>query len=153
MYPQPFQGSFASCNPRTQVLAGAGALIAADPDGLEVGVFAWADALTGRAANERTTPEQRLGFVLPICGDGRIVRVVRGVTWIRPGFAVTLCNKGDFYARFSGGAQRGQPVYASTVDGSAISGYAVGAELTPWSVITSCSPGGLAIISTWSKFT
>jgi hypothetical protein len=146
------QGGFASCNPRTQILAGPLALRASDPDGIEVSVFGWADIETGYASNERTDSEQRVGFVLPICGDGRLVRRVAGQSFIRPGYPVTLAERGDFWALFAGGAIKGQVVYANPLDGSAISGYALGAEATSWRVITSCSPGGLSIISTWSNF-
>ncbi len=146
---RPAEGAFASPNPRTQTLAGMGALVAAS-DGLSVGRFGWADISTGSAANARTNAEQRLGFVLPVIGTWQRVYTERGQRFIRPGLAVTLCNKGDFWAKFAGGAVRGQRVYANLLDGSAISGYDADAELTGWSVVTSCAPGQLAIISTWS---
>lgn len=149
---RPTEGGFASNNPRTQVLAGAGALVAADPVGLEAARFGWADLTLGTASNERTTAAQRLGFVLPLCGDWQRVYVERGQRWIRPGLPITLCVRGDFWARFSGGAVPGQRVYADPLDGSLLSGYVASAELTPWSVITSAAPGQLAIISTWSNF-
>jgi hypothetical protein len=147
-----YEGAFAGNNPRTTTLAGAGALRAAEPDGLAVGRFGWADRSTGRAANERTNPEQLLGFVLPTIGGGQKVYVELGLVYVRPGLEVTLCSRGDFYARFAAGAIAGQPVYASVIDGSVICGQAPNAELTPWSVVTNCGPGELAIISTWSYF-
>jgi hypothetical protein len=147
-----FEGAFAGPNPRTTTLAGAGALRAADPDGIAVGRFGWADKATGRAANERTNPEQLLGFVLPTIGGWQKVYVGLGRVYVRPGLEITMCSRGDFFARFAGGALAGQPVYASILDGSAICGQAPNAELTPWSVVTNCGPGELAIISTWSFF-
>lgn len=147
-----FEGDFASCNPRAQVLTGPGALVAGNPEGVSVGRFAWADIDTGQANNARTNSQQILGFVLPLCGGWQRVYVARGQSWIRPGLAITLCSRGDFWARFASGAQVGNPVYADILDGSVISGYSAGAELTPWTVLSSCLPGQLAIISTWSKF-
>ncbi len=82
-----------------------------------------------------------------------MVRRVVTQQFLRPGLAATLCVRGDFWAQFAGGAIKGQPVYADLLDGAAVSGYAAGAELTPWSIVTSCDPGGLAIISTWSNYT
>lgn len=132
------------------MLAGS-VMFRAGENGLAVGRFAWADHETGLAANERTDPRQLLAFVLPIFDGVNAVRVSRGVRYIRPGLGVTLMSGGDFWARFASGAQAGQPVYASQVDGSAISGQAGGAELTPWWVATDAAPGDLAIISTTSK--
>lgn len=123
----------------------------AGEDGLAVARFAWADHSTGLAANERTSAAQQLGFVLPIFDGINAVRTSRGVRYIRPGLGVTLMTGGDFWARFESGASAGQPVYASLVDGSPISGQADGAELTPWFVVNDTEAGGLAIISTTCK--
>ncbi len=142
-------GAFASCNPRAVILAGVAAFRASEPDGLAVGMFGWGDPATGYAANERTDSAQMLGFVLPVYGGYTPMRRTFTRSYIRPGYQVTMCSRGDFWTRFPAGAEAGQPVYASTVDGSAVSGYAAGAELTPWVVVTPCGPGGLAIISTY----
>lgn len=146
-----FDGAFASCNPRTQVLAGAGGLVAGNPDGVAVARFGWANADTGRVLNERGSPSDRLGFVLPVCGSWQRIYWNESKRWLRPGLAVTLCTRGDFWVCFPGGALRGQRVYAGALDGTPISGYAADAELTPWSVVTSAAPGQLAIISSWSN--
>lgn len=143
----PFEGAFASTNPRAVLLAGS-LMYRAGEDGLAVARFAWADPVTGFAANERTSPGQLLAFVLPIFDGRNAVRISRGVRYIRPGLGVTLMTGGDFWARFEAGASAGQPVYASPVDGSVISGEADGAELTPWVVVNDTDAGGLAIIST-----
>lgn len=146
-----FEGAFASSNPRASTLAGVGQLRAADPDGLAVARFGWADKSTGRAANERTSAQQVLGFVLPVINNYQRIYVGLGrLIYVRPGLEVTLAARGDFYARFRNGAVSGMRVYASTVDGAPLSGDDGAAELTPWSVVTSCGPGQLAIISTWS---
>ena len=149
--PRVFEGAFASTNPRATTLAGGARLRAAEPDGLAVSRFGWADLSTGRASNERTSPTQLLGFVLPVIAGWQRVRIDLGRVWVRPGLEITMCSRGDFYARFANGAQAGQRVYASIVDGGAISGYAADAELTPWSVVTGCGPGSLAVISTWTN--
>lgn len=60
---------------------------------------------------------------------------------------------GDYWVRFAWGAQAGAVVYASTVDGTAISGESDASEATRWYVVTDTAPGGLAIISTTSRVT
>lgn len=144
-------GAFASCNPRAVILAGVAALRAADPDGLAVGVFAWADSETGVAANTRTAAHQRVGFVLPVWGGSIPMRRNVRRLYVRPGYQITMMAAGDFWAFFEGGAEVGAQVHASLLDGAAISGYAADSEPTPWYVATEAPPGGLAIISTWSK--
>lgn len=144
------EGAFASQNPRATLLAGSLSFRAGD-DGLAVARFGWADVDTHLAANSRTNPTQLLGFVAPVVAGNSAVRVTRGVRYIRPGVGVTLMAGGDFWARFPGGATFGQRVYASLVDGSAISGEAADSEPTPWYVVTDTMPGGLAIISTTTK--
>lgn len=134
------------------MLAGSFMLRAAE-DGLAVARFAWADLDTGLAANTRTAPAQQLGFVIPVQNYVYAVRIARGQRYIRPGVAVTLMKSADVWVRFAAGAYAGQQVYASLVDGAAISGEADAAEPTPWFVVTDCQPGGLAIISTTSKVT
>jgi len=149
-----FAGAFASCNPRTQVLAGMAALRAADPDGVALGRFGWADLSSGTVASERTASDQKLGFVIPVCSDWyKVYRSTVGEAWLRPGIEVTVCVRGDFWGFFPNGAIRGQPVYANPLDGTLISGYDPAGELTPWSVVTDVDAGGLAIITSWSTFT
>lgn len=145
------EGSFASRNPRAVLLAGSSAFVAPEPNGLAVARFAWADVETGIASNTRTSANQLLGFVLPVANGNTAVRVANGQRFLRPGVTVTLMQAGDFWVRFMTGAIAGQAVYASQVDGTAISGQADGAELTPWFVVNDAGPGGLAIISTTSK--
>lgn len=127
--------------------AGPIALRAGGAEGVEFGFFAWVDEDTGLVDNVRTSEGQRLGLVLPLVGSYQ-VPAVWGV--IPPGYEVTLATRGDFFATFPNGATKGQQVFASTVDGSPISGETAGAQATPWYVVTDAPPGGLAIISTWS---
>ncbi len=110
--------------------------------------FAWADVETGLAASQPQAADNLLGFVQPY--PGYAWRAVRDGRIIRPGYGVTLFAAGDFYAMFPGGAEGGARVYASTLDGTPISGEAVDAEITPWYVAAGCAPGELAIISQWS---
>lgn len=114
--------------------------------------FGWANPSTGRAANTRANDAELLGFVSPVPGYWRWATA--GGVVIRPGYQATLFSAGDYWARFADGAEPGAFVYASLVDGAPIAGYTEPAdsELTPWTVIAGTEPGGLAIISTWSKF-
>lgn len=125
----------------------------AGEDGLAVGRFGWANIDTARANNARSSPDDLLGFVIPVADGAQAIRITRGVRYIRPGVGVTLMSAGDYFARFPAGALAGSRVYASLIDGSAISGEAADAEATPWYVVTDTAPGGLAIISTTIKVT
>lgn len=124
-------------------MAGAG-FFRSGPDGLIMAHFGWADPETGLARN---IPDGLLGLVGLVAGARRLS--LNGVT-LRPGYGCTLFSAGDFYVRFADGASPGQRVYASELDGTPISGEAVGAIPTPWYTVSGCPPGGLAIISTWS---
>ncbi len=150
----PFPGGFASHNPRTSVVAGAG-FLRSGPDGLIAAHFGWGDPSTGYAWNTRTTVDSLLGLVAPLPGYWRHA-TTRWGRLIRPGYQTTLYSTGDFWLEFADGAQPGADVYASLVDGSAKAGYVdsppADAELTPWNVIVGCEPGGLAVVSTWNKF-
>lgn len=154
-----FEGQFVQPNPQYQLSnppytsapAGAGQFVAA-PGGLIQGRFGWGDPSTGLASNVPTAGAT-LGVVLPYAGWradwGRVyfdptVNAYR----IREGLNVTLMTGGPFWLRFAAGAVAGQPVYASNVDGAALSGYTAEATLTPWKVSTPTAPGGLAIVST-----
>jgi len=130
------------------MLAGSIALRAGGSEGLEPGVFGWADN-EGLVSNTKSLfGVQRLGLVLPIM-NFRPVPPMWGV--VPPGYQVTLAIAGDFYVGFPDGAEQGYPVYASLFDGTPISGETPDAELTPWTIVIGCPPGGLALISTWSK--
>jgi hypothetical protein len=149
---QATEGVFASRNPRVVLLAGSVAFRAGN-DGLAVARFGFADVDTGLVDNARTSPAQLLGFVFPAVNGNSAVRVSRGQRYVRPGVGVTLMQGGDFWVRFIGGALPGARVFASQVDGTAISGDAADAEPTSWYVVTYAEPGGLAIISTTCKVT
>ena len=150
----PVEGAFASYD-----LAGAHQLLfptypaslVADPVGTSVARFGWTDAAT--VYNTRRNADDVLGFVGSVYGTWqRVYADATGRVWTaRAGLPVTLYQAGTFWARFVAGAYGGDPVYASLVDGGAVSGYASNAELTKWSVMTACQPGELAIISTWGE--
>lgn len=114
--------------------------------------FAWADPNTGLVFPSLVAGAL-LGFVQPVAGfRRRLTEATAAGLMIRPGYQCTLFSAGDFFARFPAGAVAGNRVYASVLDGNAFSGEADDAEPTPWFVTTSCGPGGLAIISTWSTY-
>lgn len=142
-----FPGAFASNNPRSVVIAGGGFFTSGD-DGLIIAQFGWADPLTGKAGNLYNS-DGLLGLVAPVVGLRRRLSV-DSVT-VRPGYPVTLFSAGDFYVRFAAGAEPGNRVYAAMLDGAAISGEADAAIATPWYTVSGCPPGGVAIISTWSR--
>lgn len=125
--------------------------------------FGWGNNAARTVANTRTGAQDQLGVVVPLAsgygagviGFGRswqfydpLVRAFR----IRQGLPVTLMAQGDFWLRFVGGAYTGSRVYASLVDGSAISGETDNAEQTPWLVCSNAPGGGLAMVSTSAYF-
>lgn len=166
---QVYEGAFASRsvfqNGETvfpSALAGQGAYVA--PEGGTIqGRFGWGSALDGFVANTRRNASDQLGVVLPLRSTTRAMVVGWGWSWqfwdpvanafrTRQGLGVTLMAAGQFWLRFNGGAYAGNPVYASLVDGSAICGETVGAELTPWKVCSNAGPGELAKVSTSAFF-
>lgn len=158
--PPAVEGAFASYNPRFQISSS----LQAEPNGLALGRFGWADRSTGLAYSARQSPSDQLGWVQPVPIVGiwadwryRYWDPVRCCFVLRGGMEATLNTRGDFWARFPGGSYVTQTVYANVLDGTALAvdrntGPVDGYEVTPWSVVTEASAGGLAIISTWSTF-
>lgn len=162
LYPQVYEGAFASLPLQANlernfpsVLCGAGGFVSCSPLGTLQGRFGWGDITTRQVNNARLNASDSLGVVIPL--------ERYGPTWqyydrsfnayrIRAGLNMTLMAQGNFWLRFAGGAYAGQPVYASLVDGSALSGETDGAELTPWFVCSNAGPGRLAMVSTYAKF-
>lgn len=178
----PYEGAFASrvlgqnlelLSPYASAPGGAGAW-RAGPGGLLQGRFGWGDPLTGCALNALVTPGSPLGVVLPlrsvnnanggvIGGPSSFGGPVASWSWetydrvfkswrLREGIVTTLMAAGNFWLRFAGGANYGDTVYASQMDGSAISGALDGAIETPWKVCSEASAGSLAMVSTTAKF-
>lgn len=136
-------------------VAGPSGSARAGAGGIAIGRFVWIRP-DGVALNQRTSPDDVLGYVLPEFGPGvdwrRVFYDEVSRTWrIRQGMNVSLLASGNVWARFAGGAYVGDQVYANVLDGSAISGQSVTGELTPWFVATAATPGQIAAISTWSK--
>ena len=163
--------------PFASTVAGPGAPVSNTPGTIQ-GRFGWLDPSTNLVNNTRVTSADKIGIVVPFQslngGNGGVVGGPYGLagpaaswTWefwdctvtpagglrVRPGIVVTLHSRGNFWLSFAGGAIPGNPVYASLTDGSAISGPAAGAELTPWLVCSLAPPGQLAIVSTSAYFT
>jgi hypothetical protein len=163
--------------PFKSLTAGPGAARASAPGTIQ-GRFGWLNSASGLVNNTRTASDDAQGIVIPFRSlngsNGGVMGGPRSLagpqaswTWefydpsvtpcgglrVRPGLAVTMAARGNFWLRFAGGAIPGNQVYASLTDGSAISGAADGAELTPWLVVTLATPGQLAIVSTAAMFT
>lgn len=141
-------------NVAATVNAGPAGALVAGLHGVAIGRFGWADE-NGLVLNERTSGFDVIGLVVPRLGPGVDWRQVfyddASDTWrIRQGLPLTMLSRGSVWARFPGGAYAGQMVFANVLDGTPLSGYSPDGELTRWSVVTSCRPGELAVISTWS---
>ena len=144
------EGYFASPNPAFCVDNPQPGTLVAGENGCIVGRFARADA-EGIVWNGRRSALDTLGFVLSVPANRGAMYWSNGAAVLRQGLPITLMSGGDFWCRFSYGASVGAQVYASLVDGGAVSGYASGCEPTRWYVVTPAAPGGLAIISTTSR--
>ena len=159
--------------PFASAVAGAGALRAA-PGGVLQGRFGFASVSTGLVWNFQQDPSDVVGVVIPLNSvNGANGGVVGGPaslggrqaqwTWqvwdkaarawrLREGLVCTVAMRGNFYLRFPGGADYGNTVYASLIDGTAISGPSDGAVQTPWIVCGDCGPGSLAVVSSTAFF-
>lgn len=165
-----FEGGFATRNPFASVIANAGALTAG-PNGVTIGRFGYQEPATGQVSSTRSTLTQKVGFVLPQWGTWNKIYSQEGTWILREGLMVTLAAKGDFWCRFMGGAFPGEPVYASWVDGSALTVPIVwtadelaltadsiftadgaASELTQWVVASFAPPGGLAVITPYATY-
>lgn len=150
-YPAPgVEGGFASTNEHMTYLAGEGALVAG-AGGLTIGRFAW--AVNGQATNAGTGEPS--GFVHR---DGQAVItdwLGAASNVIQVGREVTLMTRGDFWARTSTAATRGQKIFASLTTGQVQTG-AAGATIagfveTNFFAGSACDANELVKISTWSK--
>ncbi len=120
-----------------------------------MGHFGWGDGDSGQVLNTRTSPNQIQGFICRVFGMWTHVYLNEstGDSYLRQGLPCPLMKTGAFWAKFPGGAQAGQQVLASLVDGTCFSEApgSIQVEATPYYVATNCPPNGLAVISTWSK--
>jgi hypothetical protein len=163
----PYEGSFAYPTPHyweppggppyPSVLAGEGQLQAGTmpgQSGIAAGRFGWANPDTGIVLNTRSTAQDQLGVVIPRRVNWEAAYFSQGSRWLRAGYGVTVISAGAFWLRFPGGAFRGDPVYASLTDGTAVSGAGTsGTELTKFFVTYGCDPGSLAQVSSYAGFT
>lgn len=133
---------FPSDNPRAVALGGLSSFRAA-PSGLFTNRFAWADPTTGLVSNVYA-PSCVLGLVSPLWNQTTVPKVPGG-------YQATLFSGGNFLVRFPAGASIGERVYASAIDGTAVSGETEDSYITPWYVASNAAPGGNAIITTWSR--
>lgn len=178
----PFEGAFASrvlgqnlefLGPYHSSLAGPGAW-RAGVGGLLQGRFGFGDPTTGDVLNAQTTAADALGVVIPLRSFNRANGGVIGgpaafggpiASWswqtydrvykawrLRQGIVATLMDKGNFWLRFDGGANYGDTVYASLVDGSAISGVVDSAVGTAFVVCSNANAGCLALVSSTARF-
>lgn len=179
-----YEGAFASrvlgqnletLAPFASSLAGSGAWRAA-PGGLLQGRFGFGDYLTGLVTNAAPIDLYELGVVIPlqstndangdvVGGPARFGGPWARWTWqtwdktakawrLREGLVTTLMPNGNFFLRFAGGANYGDTVYASTVDGTAVSGAGVANTVaTAFKVCSPGGPGSLVVVSSSAKFT
>lgn len=180
----PYEGAFASrvisqnletLAPFASVLAGGGAWRAGN-GGLLQGRFGWGNPTTGLVLNSPTTPGDAFGVVIPlqsvnnanggvVGGPTRFGGPAAAWTWqvydplykafrLRQGIVATLMDRGNFWLKFAGGANYGDTVYASTVDGSAISGDpGTNAVMTVFKVVGEGGCGSrLVRVSSTAKF-
>lgn len=123
--------------------------------GIAAGRFGWFNPADGIVLNTRTTAGDSIGVTIPRGVNWESCYWSQGSRWLRAGYQMSLITRGAFWLKFPGGAFRGDPVYASLVDGTAVSGNNVtlSVELTKFFVTRGCTPGSLAQISTWANFT
>ena len=127
VYPQPapaVEGDFCSKNPRYNVLAGPGGMIAGSA-GVTVGRFAWAfpplDADGGPAVVQNSGWGPVTGFVGRRQGAGLITTFLADASMvINAGLPVTLYDSAEFWAKNtgSGEAQAGMKAFANMLTGA-----------------------------------
>lgn len=112
-------GDFASANPRANVLAGEGALVA-DIGGCVVGRFAW--LLSEKAKNSGAGSPA--GFVHREMNALITTFLADSSNTVLQGYPVTVYNEGDFWAKTLTTAVRGDNVYADHNTGAVAAGSA-----------------------------
>lgn len=149
--PPAVEGDFASSNPRANVLAGQGALVAG-ANGVIVGRFAWASASgvvssTGTGAPTGFVHREQQALITAFLASTSMA--------VPQGFPVTLHSAGDFWVKNAGTAAAtiGQKVFTKNADGSCISGEA-GATIanyteTKWYVASAAAAGELMKMSSY----
>lgn len=143
--PRGVAGDFASTNPRNSMLAGEGALVAAEP--ITVGQFAFADLATGKVYAEFTAG-LRVGFVHR--NNQAVVALGQAASMTIPtGKEVTLFTSGDFYAVSPATVAANAAVYAADADGE-VSDQADDAQATNFVFAEAAEAGALVKITRFS---
>jgi len=139
-------GDFASSNPRWNVLAGPGALVAG-PAGVTVGRFAWVDPARRLVANQGSGAPD--GFVHREQQALITAFLAEGSNIVPPGFGITLHSGGDFWVMNDGTtqAQINQKAYANYADGKVTFG-ATGAPVSAASVTGSVAASTASVTGT-----
>ena len=163
--------------PFASALSGAGSW-RSPPGGLLQGRFGFGDYSSGLVYNSplNLAVPYELGVIIPlestnnangnvVGGPARFGGPWARWTWetwdktnrawrLRQGLMVTMMPNGNFYLKFAGGANYGDTVYASLVDGTAVSGSGVANTVeTNFKVCGNGAPGRLVIVSSSAKFT
>lgn len=120
--------------------------------GIAAGRFGWVNLLTGIVLNSPSSDADPVGVVIPRRVNWEAAYWSEGSRWLRAGFGVTVISRGAFWLKFPAGAFRGDPVYANTTDGTAISGASDDGVQTKFFVTFGCDPGSLAQVSTFTGF-
>lgn len=146
------------------------------PGGLLQGRFGFGDYSTGIVSNAAPAGPYELGVVIPlestnnangdvVGGPAKFGGPLARWTWqtwdktakawrLRQGLMATMMPNGNFFLKFAGGANYGDTVYASTIDGTAVSGAGVANTVaTAFKVVGRGGPGALVIVSSSAKFT
>jgi len=128
-------GDFASSNPRSSVLAGPGGLVSGAA-GVTIGRFAWAtnpvdgSGSPSQVSNNGVGPvtgfvhREQQGLITTYLAESGMV--------IKPGFAMTLMDSGDFWVTNDGATQAlpGMKAFANYADGKVTFAAAGGAAAT-----------------------
>lgn len=122
------EGSFASANPYSSMVAGDTALVAGSA-GVIVGRMAWARNDNSVVTNGHPGVPSRLGFVSKYNIVLITVYLAQASQVIQPGVDMTLHDAGDWWARLPAGGSISQKIYASYADGS-LTAAATGAATT-----------------------
>lgn len=148
----------------------------AAPGGLLQGRFGFGDPSTGLVTNAAPAGPYELGVVIPydstnnangdvVGGPAKFGGPLARWTWqtwdktakawrLREGLMATLMPNGNFFLKFAGGANYGDTVYASTIDGTAVSGSGLpNTVATAFKVVQPGGPGKLVVVSSSAKFT
>jgi hypothetical protein len=154
-YPTPYYYEPPGGAPYPSIMGDEGQLQAGTmpgQSGIAAGRFGWANLLTGIVLNMPSDGPDGLGIVIPRRVNWEAAYWSQGSRWLRAGYGVTVIARGAFWLKFPGGAFRGDPVYANTTDGTAISGASDAGVITKFIVTFGCDPGGLAQVSTFTGF-